>query len=461
MQKFFANLGGNRVVMALSIARLGDAIGNSILFIVIPLYVAHLPSPIFALPETVRVGILIALFGLVNAILQPIMGAWSDHAGKRKLFIQGGLGLMVISSLGFVIANQFYHLLILRTLQGIGVAMTVPAAVALIAASSHHKTRGGSMGIYTAFRMAGLAVGPLLGGFLFDRFGYDTAFYVGSGFILLGVLLVQIWVNDIRPDPEERAREKKRPFTIISRDLLSAGILGAGFASLVMAAAFSMMTTLEKQFNARLDQTAFGFGLAFSALTISRLIFQIPIGRWSDNIGRKPLMIGGLVLMAPATILLGYVATTFQLTSVRLVQGLASAGIAAPAFAVAADLAKKGSEGRQLSIITMSFGLGIALGPLVAGLLAVYNFQLPFIIGGALCLIGAWVVFRYVPETVVRHPKNKKAGETQPDLADGKRATSYSNIQSYDANNGNQGNQRQEQDEEVQVSHQNSAGNRS
>ena len=104
--------------------------------------------------------------------------------------------------------------------------------------------------------------------------------------------------------------------------------------------------------------------MAFSALTISRLIFQIPIGRWSDTIGRKPLMIGGLVLMAPATILLGYVATTFQLTSVRLVQGLASAGIAAPAFAVAADLAKKGSEGRQLSIITMSFGLGIALGPL-------------------------------------------------------------------------------------------------
>ena len=181
MQKFFANMGGNRVVMALSIARLGDAIGNSILFIVIPLYVAHLPSPIFALPETVRVGILIGLFGLVNAVLQPIMGAWSDHAGKRKLLIEAGLGLMVLSSLGFVLANQFYHLLLLRALQGIGVAMTVPAAVALIAASSHPKTRGGSMGIYTAFRMAGLAVGPLLGGYLFDWLWRCHGSLVGLG----------------------------------------------------------------------------------------------------------------------------------------------------------------------------------------------------------------------------------------------------------------------------------------
>jgi MFS family permease len=65
-------------------------------------------------------------------------------------------------------------------------------------------------------------------------------------------------------------------------------------------------------------------------------------------------------------------------------------------------MARAGGEGRQMSLITLGFGLGIALGPLLAGLLAVYSFPLPFVVVGLLNLVGAWIVFRYVPETVRR-----------------------------------------------------------
>jgi len=63
-------------------------------------------------------------------------------------------------------------------------------------------------------------------------------------------------------------------------------------------------------------------------------------------------------------------------------------------------MAQEGGEGRQMSIITMGFGLGVALGPLLAGVLAVHSFTLPFVIGGLICLPGAWIIYRYVPETV-------------------------------------------------------------
>ncbi len=402
IRKYIIETGGNRTVMALSFARLGDAVGNSILFVVIPLYVAKLPSPLFPIPETIRVGILIAVFGVVTAVMQPFMGAISDRIGNRKAFIQIGLFLMVLGSLGYVIAQDFKDMLIFRSLQGLGVSLTVPASVALIATSSNQRTRGGSMGIYTAFRMAGLAIGPLLGGFVFDRFGFDIAFYIGAGFILIGMLMVQMWIKNIPIPKQEQTEKSKKSFQFLDRSLFSAGILGAGFASLVAAGAFSMLAPLETQFNSRLNETAFGFGLAISALTLGRLIFQIPLGRWSDSIGRKPLIIGGLLLMVPATIMIGFVGSTLQLSIARFFQGIASAGIAAPAFAVAADLARKGSEGQQLSIITLSFGLGIGLGPLLAGILAVYSIELPFLVLGILCLIASWVVNRYVPETVSR-----------------------------------------------------------
>lgn len=391
--------GANRTVLALSIARLGDAVGNSILFIIIPLYVAKLPAPWFPLPETVLVGLLISLYGLVNSVLQPLMGAVSDRVSHRKPLITGGLLLMGLGTLAFVFAHQFVSLVFIRALQGIGVALTIPASLALMATATEKRTRGGSMGIYTTMRMVGFAIGPLLGGFLHVQFGFTAAFYAGAAAIFIGMVLVQFWVHEI---PVDTPAEKGRPFRIVDRELLTAGIIGLAIATFVMASAFSMMTTLEEQFNTRLDQTALGFGVAFSALMISRLIFQIPLGRLSDYIGRKPIIIIGLLLMAPTTILLGLVSTTFQLTGVRLFQGLASAGIAAPAFALAADLSRGGGEGRQMSIVTMGFGLGIALGPLIAGFLAIYFFELPFFIGGLMSLAGAWIVYRYVPESIQR-----------------------------------------------------------
>jgi MFS family permease len=392
-------IGANRAVLALSAARLGDAIGNSILFIVIPLFVAQLPAPWFPLPETVRVGLLIALFGVVNAALQPFAGAFIDRVGLRKPFIQAGLLIMAVAILSFLLVSRFTDMLILRSLQGIGVALTVPAALALMVNSSQRQTRGGSMGIYTTSRMFGLAIGPLIGGALYDHFGFDAAFYVGAGFVLVAIVLVQLWVHE---EPVKTKPPGAEKFRIIDRTLLTGGILGAAFASFVMAGDFTMMSTLEEQFNARLDMNAFLFGIAFSALLFSRLLLQVPLGRLSDRIGRKPLIIGGLILLAPATAFLGYATSFIMLTGIRLLQGVGSAAVAAPAFAVAADLAQTGSEGRQMSIITMGFGLGVALGPLMAGILAIDSFELPFIIGGLLSLFGAWLVHRYVPETIQR-----------------------------------------------------------
>jgi MFS family permease len=418
LTKLSDSLGVNRVVLALSVARLGDAIGNSILFIVIPLFVAQLPSPWFPFPDTVRIGFLIAVYGIVNALLQPVMGALSDHFSRRKLFIQMGLFLMGGATLAFILAGHFADLLILRTVQGIGVALTIPASMALMAIATQKRSRGGSMGVYSSMRMVGFAIGPLLGGLLYEQYGFDAAFIVGSTFILLGIILVQMWVNEVKP---QRRQQSDRPkFKIFDLSLLNKGILGTGFATFVMAADFSMISDLENQFNARLNQTAVAFGIAFSALIASRLIFQIPFGRLSDKIGRRPLLIAGLILMAPATLLLGYVDSTMQFTGLRVVQGLASAAIAAPAFALAADLSKKGGEGRQMSIVTMGFGLGIAIGPLITGILAVQSFTLPFLILAILTLVGLFVVYRYVPETIQPKEREQKyASSAQSQISDG------------------------------------------
>lgn len=253
------------------------------------------------------------------------------------------------------------------------------------------------MGVYTTMRMVGFGAGPLIGGFLFVHSGFHITFLVGAVFILFGIIAVLLWVKDIKPSHQLRSGVK---FRIIDRNLINLGVIGAAIATFIMASDFSMISTLETQFNAKLNQNAFIFGLAFSSLIISRLIFQIPLGRLSDRWGRKPFIIAGLIFIAPVTFLLGRVTTTFQFFTVLVLQGIASAAIAAPAFALAADFSRVGGEGRQMSMVTMGFGLGIALGPLLAGALVTYSFLLPFLIGGILTVLVAAFVYFYVPEKV-------------------------------------------------------------
>ncbi len=392
----FEKYGFSRGVLAISFARMADAIGNSILIIIIPLYVAELSHTHFDFPVPILVGILISIYGFVASIMQPIMGSVSDKLGRRKPLIQIGLLLMLAGTLTFMAADEFYHLLGLRIMQGIGVATTIPAAMAIMAAVTRRQTRGASMGVYSMLRLVGFSSGPILGGFLKVKFGFDAAFIVGGGFVLLAMIMVQLWVHDIN---NTNSTTSAKGFKMLDRALMQPGILSAAVATFLMAVAFSMVTTLENEFNAKLGMNALGFGVAFSMVMISRLIFQVPLGRLADIIGRKPLVLGGLLLLAPATALLGWSATSTQLIGYRFLQGIAGAGIAAPAFAVVGDLAKEGGEGRQMSVVTTGFGLGIAIGPLLAGLLSVVFFELPFVVAGMMCLGGMWVVYRCMPET--------------------------------------------------------------
>ena len=405
MQKeLLKNLGANRVVVALSISRMGDALGNSILFIVIPLYVAKMETPLFPYPQTVLSGILLSIYGLVNSFCQPLTSTLSDRLNRRRPFISGGMLLMAAAVFAFSLAGHYWELLICRALQGFGLALILPAAMSLMTTATEQPRRGGAMGFYTTMRMIGFTLGPLIGGFLHVHYGFNAVFYAGAGFLVVGSALVHWWVQEV---PTANKGEEQNSFRFLDRRLLHSGIIGLGVATFVMAFAYSIIVTLEKQFNDRLDITALEFAIAFSVIMISRLIFQIPFGWLSDRIGRKPLIISGLLVMAPATALLGQITSFSMLIVLRIIQGVASAAIAAPAFALAGDLSTAGGEGRQMSILTMGFTFGIAAGTLLSGILSVFFFNLPFLLGGALLLLGALVVCRAVPETVFREKTRK------------------------------------------------------
>ena len=78
----------------------------------------------------------------------------------------------------------------------------------------------------------------------------------------------------------------------------------------------------------------------------------------------------------------------------------AVAMVFAPSLAVAGDLAEAGESGTQLSVLTMAFGFGTAVGPLVSGALFGYGFVVPFAVGAVLAIVALVLVLTQVEETL-------------------------------------------------------------
>ena len=409
MSTFF---GTDRRVLVLALARMADSIGNSFLIVVLPLYIASgaVDGATFGLTEVAITGIVLSLFGFLNSFSQPFTGRFSDRTGKRKVFILIGLGILAVSNFSYVLAGDYVSLLFIRALQGVGVAFTIPCTIALVNELASAETRGGNMGVFNTFRLLGFGLGPIAAGTVVHRgpysvagfafSGFDAAFYFASFTALVSFVLVSILISD----PERTRAEAGDEIAVAVLDREGAHTLDPvftlGLASFFMAVAIALLSTIEQAVNQRFDQGPTMFGFQFAAFVLAQVALQAPIGRASDRYGRRPFLLAGLVLLIPATLVIGFVATSWELLGARLLQGVAGAAVFAPAFALAGDLAKEGQSGTQLSVLTMSFGLGTAVGPLSAGFLIRFGFAAPFVFGAALATLGLALVYTQVEETV-------------------------------------------------------------
>lgn len=397
--------GTNPQVLILALARMAESVGNSFLIVVLPLFVASdfVTGGAFGLAEVTITGVVLALFGIVNSPLQPVTGRVSDRAGRRKVFVLAGLGLLSAASIAYAFASAYWHLLALRVLQGVAGALVVPTSIALVNDFATDDDRGGNMGVYNAFRLLGFGFGPIgagaviaagpysagVGGFVASLTGFEAAFSFAGLTALIGLLAVLVFVcdPDFEPDASEADTDGIGVLDPGGRNLLDP-VFALGIVSFLMAVGIAIFATLGDLVNARLDQGARMFGLQFAAFVFAHIVFQAPLGRATDFYGRKPFLVVGAALLVPTTAVQGFVLDSWLMFGARFAQGVAAAMVFTPTLALAGDLAAEDSSGSTLSVLTMAFGLGIAVGPLLSGFLVGFGFEVPFVVGAALATVG-------------------------------------------------------------------------
>jgi MFS family permease len=137
-------------------------------------------------------------------------------------------------------------------------------------------------------------------------------------------------------------------------------------------------------------------GLALGVYGLTQALLQIPFGWLSDQVGRKPVIIGGLVLFALGSIVAAMADTVYGIVLGRTLQG--AGAIASTVMALVADLTREEQRTKAMALVGISIGLSFAvalvLGPVVAaagGLAAVFWFT------ALLAVAGVAIVVLLVP----------------------------------------------------------------
>ena len=120
---------------------------------------------------------IIESYALMLAALILVGGSLGDRLGRRRVFSTGVL-LFAVASVWCGLAPDTTQLIVARGVQGVGAALLVPGSLALISANFGKARRGQAIGTWSGFTAIAVGIGPVLGGWLVDKFSWRWIFFI-------------------------------------------------------------------------------------------------------------------------------------------------------------------------------------------------------------------------------------------------------------------------------------------
>lgn len=198
--------------------------------------------------DNVQVQWLISAFMLALCVFMVIMGRLGDIFGLRKIFYINII-LFCLSSLGAGLASNIHVLIFLRAIQGISAAST-PISAALVTHNFSISQRAKAISIFSMITGSGLALGPVLGGFIIDTIGWRWIFFINIPIALIGLIVCSKTVI-----------EAEKPIQRESFDSMGAILLVVGLTSLVLGL---------------MQGSSWGWNSAFTWITFILAIITLP-----------------------------------------------------------------------------------------------------------------------------------------------------------------------------------------
>ncbi|HEY0452266.1 MFS transporter [Actinophytocola sp.] len=360
--------------------------------------------PTFARSFNVSVtaaSIVVSAFAVARLVFAPASGRLVGLLGERRVYL-AGISIVAVTTGACAFASAYWQLVLFRSVGGIGSTMFTVSAIALLIRVTPVPLRGRASGLWGTGFLLGNVMGPLLGGGLIT-ISVRAPFLVYAGMLFIAVAIVWWFLRDsplAAPVGDGDAPAITLRAAFRHRGYVAA--LGSSFANgwAVFGVRVSLVPLFVEEVLRR-DGAFAGTALAvFAAGNVAMLMFS---GRLADTIGRKPIILVGLLVSGGGTIWVGFTDTVPLFLAATVVAGLGAGLLSPPQQATIADvIGSKGRGGPVLAAFQMSADIGAVIGPVAAGMLAdQLSYTAAFTVTGALCLVAA-LVWLPAPETLPR-----------------------------------------------------------
>lgn len=327
------------------------------------------------------VGFFVGIAFLIQIAATLLAGPLIDRKGAR-VALRLGPGLYLVAALIFLASGQPVAITIARLLQGVGIAMVLPAAYAVVPTLIPPRYRGTALGAFGVFQNLALAIGPPLGLWLLAR-GATVLFAVAALAAALGLglsLLLRVGDAPAAEGPLFKYRAAWTP--LLTLTFLTIVYWGVVTAYLPIHVPRGMVPAV---------------GWFFTADAIGVLLFRIPAGFLSDRFGSRWLFTAGIAIQLLAIGLLIVPASWATLILAGCGTGAGAALLIPPTLLELQKRSDDRDRGTAMALFTTSFAAAIAVGslaaaPVVQGL----SFEAAMGLSAVLCVAALPIALRSV-----------------------------------------------------------------
>ncbi|MBI3590996.1 MAG: MFS transporter [Candidatus Melainabacteria bacterium] len=352
-------------------------------FPVIPLYAESLHLT----PQ--QIGLVVAASTLTGVFFKMPSGALSDIVGRKTMML-AGICFFAFTPFFYFLAKDTTSLFVVRMIHGFATAIFGPVSSALISDLAHKKNRGQLLSTYSSANMIGRTLGPLIGGWLLFLGGFYLPFLASGISGVLALLMAITWPQENFELQVSGTSRRSQFYKGLKEVFSNKAILIVSLVECIQYLANGALECFLPIYGKNvIGLLEWQIGILFGIQVIATMLSKPFLGTMSDQFGRKPQIIFGLVFGGVTYLLIPYFNSFLLILLLVAVYGLTIAVVTSATSAFVTDLSEKQNYGSAHGVFGTIMDIGHASGPILGGLLvASLNYNSLFLCFGAILVIA-------------------------------------------------------------------------
>ncbi|GHO46174.1 tetracycline resistance MFS efflux pump [Ktedonospora formicarum] len=332
-------------------------------------------------------------FGLGMFLFSTPMGTLAGRFGRKPIILLA-LGGFILTNVILALVNIPFMFIVVRFVEGALAAGLMPASMAIVGDSLPIERQGRWIGIMTTAQAAGIALGPGIGGFIYQSWGFQSPFLLSAGLAFIAALLALLLLPEtLSEEARKRARlgKKERKEGATRGNTTNALQLALLFAPLILmdlGSTFIYPFTLPQYpffFEKVLHYSAAQYGLIVSVYGLSLAVCPLILGRLSDLLPKRVLIVVGSLLLPLLNVAMLFINQYPLLIAAAFVTGAGSALMLPALGALYLRETTEDNRSQVMGVRGSAISLAILTAPLAqAAASLVITPQITFAIGSIL-----------------------------------------------------------------------------